>query len=341
MVVVNSASADSRQIGEYYMKARKIPAGNLCQINTTLEETIQRAVYDKEIAAPVKACLKQKGLVEQALYLVTTLGVPLRVEGVSGGVKADGASVDSELTMLYGELHGAAAPPLGGFAGNPFFRQRDTPFTHPRFGLYMVTRLAAYDLAGVKALIDRGLKARNVGKFVIDMPDPEDRDGNKWLRDAFILLPADRVVFDDSSKVLTNQKQVIGYASWGSNDKNRKQRHLNFEWLPGAIMTEFVSTNGRTFKRPPDNWTFSNWDAKDALKWFYGSPQSLSADYIQEGATGANGNVYEPYLHLCPWPQYVLPAYYSGRNLADSYYSGIPALSWMTIVVGDPLTRLQ
>ena len=341
MVVVNGASADSRQIAEYYMRARKIPAGNVCRINTTDEEMIDRAKYDKEIAAPIKICLKQKNLVEQILYLVTTLGVPLRVAGVSSGVSSDAASVDSELTLLYAALKGSVTPPPNGYLPNPFFKQRDAPFTHPHFQLYMVTRLAAYDVAEVKAMIDRGLKARNVGKVVIDMPDAEDREGNNWLRDAFIMLPSDRVIFDDTSKVLTNQKQVIGYASWGSNDRNRKQRFLNFEWLPGAIMTEFVSTNGRTFKRPPESWSLSSWEKKDAPKWFFGSPQTMSADYIHEGATGANGNVDEPYLRLCPWPQYVLVSYLNGRNLADSYYSGIPGLSWMTIVIGDPLTRLQ
>ena len=193
MVVVNSASADSRQIAEYYVRARKIPTGNVCRINTTAEETIERPKYDKEIAEPIKLCLKQKNLVEQVLYLVTTLGVPLRVAGAVGTPSAEGASVDSELTLLYGALKGAVIPPPKGYLPNPFFKQRDTPFTHPRFSLYMVTRLAAYDVAEVKAMIDRGLKARNVGKFVIDMPDTEDRDGNNWLRDAFIMLPSDRV----------------------------------------------------------------------------------------------------------------------------------------------------
>ena len=38
---------------------------------------------------------------------------------------------------------------------------------------------------------------------------------------------------------------------------------------------------------------------------------------------------YEPYLAYCPRPDYVLPAYYSGRTLAESFYLGIPGLSWM------------
>ena len=135
-----------------------------------------------------------------------------------------------------------------------------------------------------------------------------------------------------------NQKGVIGYASWGSNDPDRKQRMLNFSWLPGAIATEFVSTNGRTFEKPPEKWQLGTWSAQ--ASWYAGSPQTLTADYIHEGATGASGQVNEPYLGFCPRPEFILPAYYSGRTLAESFYMGIPGLSWMNIVIGDPLMRL-
>ena len=73
---------------------------------------------------------------------------------------------------------------------------------------------------------------------------------------------------------------------------------------------------------------------------FAGSAQSLSADYILEGATGASGHVYEPYLMFTPHPDLLLPAYYQGRTLAESYYLSMPALSWQNIVIGDPLCSL-
>jgi hypothetical protein len=41
-----------------------------------------------------------------------------------------------------------------------------------------------------------------------------------------------------------------------------------------------------------------------------------------------------------PHPEILLPAYYSGRNLAESFYLAIPFLSWQNIVVGDPLCTL-
>jgi hypothetical protein len=38
-------------------------------------------------------------------------------------------------------------------------------------------------------------------------------------------------------------------------------------------------------------------------------------------------------------PQTLFPAYLSGFNLAESFYLSIPALSWQTVVIGDPLCR--
>ncbi|MFN3326192.1 MAG: TIGR03790 family protein [Bryobacteraceae bacterium] len=339
LLVVNRNSPASREIGDYYARRRQIPPRNICQIRTSTNEEIDREVYEREIAPSVSKCLQANGLSEQILYIVTTLGIPLKIRGTSGQ-EGNAAAVDSELTLLYRRLQGETHP-VDGFVLNPFFRRLNAPFRHPDFPIYLVTRLAAYDVAGVKALIDRAIEARNRGKAVIDLNADDDSPGNSWLRDAAIRLPKDRVIFDASPDVLYEQKDVIAYASWGSNDKNRKERWLNFEWLPGAIATEFVSSNGRTFQRPPSDWNLSTWNSADRPKWFAGSPQSLTADLIEEGATGASGHVYEPYLGLSPRPEILLPAYLGGRNLAESFYLAIPALSWQNIVIGDPLCRLQ
>ncbi len=338
LVVINKQSAASQEIGQYYLRKRGVPLANLCTIDTAAEETIQRGVYDQQIEAPIAAFLKAGGLVEKILYIVTTKGVPLRVEGAgTNDLTNSAASVDSELTLVYQHLHGVKTE-LQGFVPNPFYRQRDTPFRHPQFPMYLVTRLAAYDTATAKKLVDRSLAARNTGKFVVDAKAFDGTPGNQWLRTAALLLPKDRVLFDETATVLTNQKEVIAYASWGSNDRDHYQRFLHFQWLPGAIATEFVSSDGRTMKRPPETWRLGNWG--DRSTWFEGAPQSLAGDYLQEGASGASGQAWEPFLQYCPHPEFVLPAYFSGRTLAESFYMGIPALSWMNVVFGDPLMRL-
>ncbi len=335
LVVVNDSSPVSRSIGEYYASRRSVPLRNVCHIRTTSDEDIPRSQYDTQIAEPIAKCLTRNGLVESTLYIVTTLGVPLTVNG-QAGISGDASAVDSELTMLYSDIK-RGPHSIPGSIPNPFYGHVNGKFTHPEFPIYLVTRLAAYDFEDVKGMIDRSLKAANRGKFVIDM-DGGNPEGEAWLRNAARLLPADRVVLDDTSKVLYHETDVIGYASWGSNDKNRHDRFTHFEWLPGAIMTEYVSTDGRTFTRPPDNWNISDWESPKL--WFVGSPQTLTADYIHEGATGASGHVLEPYLPMTPHPDLLLPSYYKGRDLAESYYLAIPRLSWQNIVVGDPLCSL-
>lgn len=336
LIVVNQSSALSRKIGGYYAERRRVPASNICRLNGSTDEEISHSEYDDQIARPIQDYLRGHKLTEKVLYIVTTAGVPLKIRG-SLGIAGEAAAVDSELTLLYSDMHGHAHSTPGGIP-NPFFGKTSAAFRHPDFPIYLVTRLAGFDFDDVKGMIDRAQLARNRGKFVIDLKGSDNTQGNRWLLDAARQLPRDRLVLDLARSVLTHQSDVIAYASWGSNDPDRKERHLGFDWLPGAVATEYVSTNGRTFTRPPENWNIGAWG--DAKASFAGSPQSLTADYIHDGATGASGHVYEPYLQFTPRPNFVLPAYYHGRNLAESFYLGIPVLSWMNIVVGDPLCSL-
>lgn len=339
LLVVNDNSPLSRNIGEYYAHRRGVPAANICHLKASTSEEISREDYDREIARPIGSFLRKQRLLESILYIVTTAGVPLKIAGVGDGMKSVAASVDSELTLLYSDLKTGKPHPIEGSIPNPFFGRRDRAFSRAEYPMYLVTRLAAYDLDGVKGMIDRCLAATNRGKFVIDLRGPDDEPGNNWLRTAAILLPKDRVVLDETTQPVYGQTDVIGFASWGSNDRQRTRRFPGFHWLPGGIVTEYVSTDGRTFAKPPDHWTPSmDWATRSGL--FADSPQSVLADYILEGASGASGHVYEPYLQMTPRPDLLLPAYYSGRNLAESYYVAIPGLSWQNIVVGDPLCSL-
>jgi uncharacterized protein (TIGR03790 family) len=339
LLVVNQNVPLSRQIADYYRPRRSVPVKNVCTIDVTGDEEIQWKVYEEQIERPIGNCLKTAGLVDKVLYIVTTIGVPLKVDGPGSRQLSERASVDSELALLYSKLKGKPYSRTGGIP-NPFYMQRDSRFQHPAFPIYLVTRLAAYDLADIQAMIDRSLKARNRGKFVIDLQSEKDEPGNDWLRTAAMLLPAGRVVLDETTRPLYNQTAVIGYASWGSNEHHHTHRRLHFQWLPGAIATEFVSTSARTFQRPPDGWTPSgNW--LDRPRFFAGSPQGLIADLIHDGATGAAGNAYEPFLNACARPDYLFPAYNQGRNLAESYYISLVYLSWQSVVVGDPLCALK
>ena len=94
LVVINQESPVSRSIGEYYAERRHIPLANVCRLSVKPNEDISRAEYDDKIARPIAAYLRRHKLEDQILYLVTTSGVPLRIQGNVGTMLAEGASVD-------------------------------------------------------------------------------------------------------------------------------------------------------------------------------------------------------------------------------------------------------
>lgn len=336
LLIVNESSTDSRAIAGHYMRVRGLPNSQICRIRTAPAEEITREVYENEIAAPLREFLNRRGWRERILCLVTTSGVPLKIRG-GLGMRGTAASVDSELATVYMEITGVPVPREGPLP-NPYYQKR-VPFERDSFAMFLVTRLTGFTLADARALIDRAARARNAGLVALDQRSPDLDEGNLWLRQAAQSLPPGRVRLEESTTVLTGLRNVIGYASWGSNDPNHRRRDLGLGWLPGAIAVQFVSTDGRTFQEPPPAWQLTNWN--DRANHWAGAPQSLAGDLIRQGATGVSGHVYEPLLRFAPRPQILFPAYLlDGRTLAESFWAAIPALSWMNVVVGDPLCRL-
>lgn len=343
-VVINEASSVSQRIGDYYVRKRSIPASNVIRIRTSAQETIERAAYASSIEQPIAAALSRNGLQDRILYIVLTKGVPLRIAGTTG-VEGSVASVDSELALLYRKMTGQAVPVRGRVA-NPYYlgtkRIRDAqPFSHRNHDIYLVTRLDAFSVEDVIALIDRAQAPATEGKIVLDQrAGLSDGTGDDWLQETALRLgdlgQSARVVLESTTEGARDIDRVLGYYSWGSNDAQNRVRHFNMKFVPGAIVATFVSTDGRTFQPPPDAWVpSSNWG--DRTKMFGGSPQSLIGDLIRDGATGAAGHVAEPYLQSTIRPEILFPVYLAGFNLVESFYLAMPHLSWQTVVVGDPL----
>jgi uncharacterized protein (TIGR03790 family) len=338
VLVVNDNSPLSRSVAEYYARRRGVPSNQICRLRTTEDEEVSRSLFDKEIAAPLAAFLNTAGRRDRILGLVTTAGVPLKIKGTPGRY-GDQAAVDSELALLYWDLSKNQRHSLPGSLPNPFYKAKE-PFSHPRFPMYLVARLAAYSFPDIKAMIDRSLEARDRGIAVFDTKGELDNTGDTWLIAAAARLPRDRVLLDDTPTVIAGARDVIAYAGWGSNDKHRQNRDPKFAFLPGAVVTEFVSTNARSLRDPGPAWNIGLWS--NPASFFAGSPQSLAADYLRFGATAVTGHVYEPYLSFCPRPEILLPAYILDHgSLAESFYRSIPALSWQNVLVGDPLTQLR
>jgi uncharacterized protein (TIGR03790 family) len=328
-VIVNSESPISQSIADYYTAVRGIPAANVIQVVAPATETISPAEF-ADLRAQIETYLTSHQLENSINYIVTTKGLPLRVDrGGTGTSYSQSASVESELSCILGTFNGQ----IGGGGGiiSPYYA-RPEHFSRAQFGIYLVTRLDGYTLEDVIALIDRsgpGIVRALSAPYILDQ-DPDwpiaYRTLNTNIENAGTLLESKgcSVVLNSDSTYLTGESNVAGYVSWGSNDHHAHCYSENAiprnTWAPGAIAETYVSTSGRSFDNPP----------------LYG--QSLIADLVHEGTSGAKGYVYEPFLSAMADVSVLFGRYTSGYNLAESYFSASRYLSWMDVVIGDPKT---
>jgi uncharacterized protein (TIGR03790 family) len=338
-VLMNLNDSTSIVIGEYFAAQRSVPQQNLIYVTAPARETINPAEF-QEVRTQVESYLQTNDLVDKINYIVTTKGVPLRVSGTGSGLDVTAASFDAELTLILSHLaaHIGEATLVNGVGQvnvQPYYNSTER-FSRARYGIYLVTRLTALTRERVLELIDRSGPNTVVNKdsalFVLDY-DPT-RNGSGYKRYNDNMLPASsflqnenwNVLLDQDTVFVTDQRNVLGYVSWGSNDNHdhlytTKARPRN-HWLPGSIAETYVSTGARNFQPGQE------------------SGQSRIADLFEEGCTGASGYVYEPYTLALAWVNILFPRYVSGNYLADSFYMSLPTFSWMAIVVGDPKTTI-
>jgi len=317
LVVENTASEASKEIGGYYVKARDIPSAHVLTISSSTDDDISWTDYVSKILKPVEA--KLQGLPD-IKYIVLTKGVPLRIsEGgfsVDGELELAGNPVD-EVQKANGNQQ--SGPP------NPYF-DKDERFSHAKYGFYLVTRLDGYTVDDVKKLIDNSINPkREKGPFFFDTGASPGGGGyahmHRTLVNASAVLTAKglNAETDQTAEFKAPEEPLAGYASWGSNDQHYSaDNYHKLRFKPGALAETFVSTSGRTFTHVTGG-------------------QSLIADLIAQGITGVSGHVSEPYTSGLIRPDVLFERYTSGSNLAESFYMASPMLKWKEVIIGDPL----
>jgi len=327
-VIINSSSSISDSIGNYFASVHHIPAQNLIYISAPTSEEINNGQFEN-LRQQIESVLISRNLKDSINYIVTTKGVPLKVNRYSSFYNS---SVESELSLILGPY----ASYIGkyGWVNSPYFNQQHD-FIRSLYGIYLVTRLDGYSFYDIKNFIDRSSSIpRSIpsgANFVLD-EDPTYQSLAPSLNDNMVTAAAalqargQRVTLDTSTAFLIHQSNVLGYVSWGSNDRNQSSYTTNAipfnTYLPGAIAETYVSTSARSFAYPP----------------LYG--QSLIADLIAEGVTAAAGYTYEPYSNTIMNVGILLPMYVDGYNVAECYYAATPFLSWMDVIIGDPKYRI-
>jgi len=358
LLVINADSAASRAIGRDYESRRGVH--NVVKIHcidsavSRDNETLGADDYRNQVEAPIRAALARHPGID---FIVLTKGVPIRIDGgdtgESFGFDAPQESVDGALAALdYDTLPGATKVSFDdpdGFAVGTAWLNRywnaDEPFTHARFGGYIVTRLDAFTVAQAKGLTTRAMQAEQKlghGPILLDIEpdfgidDPATQPapippGTITAESPFATWNADmqhaaddlqargvKVSLDKDETFVGDRTHLLGYFSWGSNDNHfSHDAYESLRFLPGSIGDTAVSTSAITLLPPGSDG------------------QSAIEDLIAHGLTGAKGYIDEPLLQAIASPTITLDRYTRGESLAAaSHFVG-----WTDLIIGDPLAH--
>ncbi len=223
--------------------------------------------------------------------------------------------------------------------------------------IYLVCRVDACSLADAQAVVDRARDLyvnRAAVKVLLDEYGP---CGQGDLDDDFLFNPpaADPFFggpdYEDTRDLLVaggwtvrhdhaftfitpalEPGLLVGYASYGENHSANGCGEnpagdgtyiFGFRFAPGAIFNTLESYNARGLNGLP---TLFN--------------QGQICDFINAGGTFGVGNVFEPFSVFVPDNEFLYQNFLvNGRTFAEAAWSGIPALSWQQVAVGDPLAR--
>ena len=365
VVIYNANDPDAKPLADYYCAARSIDTSREIPLSAPLVEEISRADYDTTIADPLRLEMARQGywvvsedenhhpVVAASCihYAAVIRGMPLKIAACTnypgdnaklqpppfGSITA--ASVDSELSVLglyNSQLSGVLNNPLcqkpldaqGATNAHTANHKPDAQLQIPP-QLLLIGRLDAPSVSSVKTMITQGIRAEKEGLWgwgYIDLrsvTDPGYIKGDQWIKKAGEVMRKNGipVLSDDLPETFQAGFPITdaaAYFGWYTDNIDGPFRDRGFRFMPGAIAAHLHSFSATTLRDPAKGWT---------------------GPLIEHGASASVGNVYEPYLIFTTDFGIMEEKLLSGRNLAESYYAAQPVLSWMSILIGDPLYR--
>ena len=351
VVIYNANDPDSKGLADFYCSARAIDPAHEIALSTTNAEEISRNDYDISIATPLRQELVNRGywsvtqdmmnrpilIASSIRYAVVIRGIPLKIKECTdypgdsqsqpapvGTVNA--ASIDSEISVL-----GLFSPQISGVLKNPVCNNASHSVFNPQVppALLFVARLDAPSVEAVRSMVMNGLHAEKEGLWgwgYIDLRSITSAgyaQGDNWIRASGTAMRryGIPVISDDLPDTYQSGFPVTdaaAYYGWYSENIDGPFADTFFQFVPGAVAAHLHSFSATTLHDANKGWT---------------------GPLIQHGASASVGNVYEPYLAFTTDFGILCSSLLAGSNLADSYYAAQPVLSWMSILVGDPLYR--
>src|SRR5438874_7147577 len=349
IVVYNKNLPDSVTLATFYAQQREITRDHLVGLDCSAEEEISREEYDATIANPLRDIFKarqwwtmhktpdkKESVTASTIHFVAVIkGVPLKIRATAtypGDAPAPGpignrneASVDSELTLLAFFLHR-----ISGETPNPYFQNFRAISDVENATLLLVCRLDAPTAATVRDMIVDAIAAEKNGlwgrAYVDGAHNPGAAGmgvGDQWLIEIAgqfhkVGIP---VIYEDTPAIFPDGYPMTDcafYYGWYAGWVAGPFTEPGFRFVPGAVAVHIHSFSASTLRDPNANWV---------------------APLISKGAAASMGNVYEPYLQLTPHLDIFNDRLLHGFTFAESAYMSIRALSWMSVMVGDPLYR--
>jgi uncharacterized protein (TIGR03790 family) len=299
-VVVNQQDANSMLIGDYYLKARGIPAQNLIVVDIPKVPALALDVFTK-MRTDIHTKLSPN---IQVIVLMWTTPFAVSCN-----------SITSAITLGFNAKQCEDGCAVG--IKNPYFNSASrNPAQDFKLRLSILLPTDSIELA--KAIIDRGvLSGFNLNESTAYFLKTSDEARTKPRAQFF---PRDlskieskkivmRTIHADSIK---DKKDVMFYFTGMVTVPNLNT--LNF--MPGAVADHLTSTGGILY----NDWQMSS------LKW------------LEAGATGTYGTVSEPcnYWQKFPNPKVLVAHYLAGETLVEAYWKSV---YWPTqgLILGEPL----
>jgi len=304
-LVINVADPTSRAIGEAYIMARAIPAGQVLRLALPVKPTLTPQEFEA-VDAQVRAFFKPN---VQALALAWT--VPYAV-GCN--------SITSAFTLGY-DATACVTTCQRGKTSLYFNAATSRPFTDLKLRPTML--LAAPDLATATALFQRGVAAdRSLGwrgAPPVNAYFLHTSDAARSVR--FRLFPPPGLVARAGVDVHLQEGDSVQAASrvlLYETGLARVEGIGALRWVPGALADHLTSFGGQL--QAPESGQMS------ALEW------------IAAGATASYGTVSEPCNHLqkFPHPQVLLLHYVQGASALEAYWKSV-AWPQQGVFIGEPL----
>jgi uncharacterized protein (TIGR03790 family) len=347
IVVFNQDVPESVELAKFYAQKRGIARDHLISLSISRTEEISRDEYDTMLRNRLREIFKQRGwwkfekngdagrVVSSTIRFVAMMkGVPLKIRpaadypGDKVGAPPVGnrndASVDSEVAAL-----AALSDQISGPLQNPYFQSYRAIAEVENSTVLLVCRLDAPEVATVRRMITDATETEKTGlwgRAYIDgahNSTPGLGIGDHWLAQARDQLHKVGVplIYDDTPEIFPNGYPMTDcalYYGWYTDKIAGTFTQPDFQFAPGAVAVHIHSFSASTLHDENAGW---------------------AGPLLAKGAAATIGNVYEPYLQLTAHLDVLNDRLLHGFTFAESAYMASPVLSWMSVMVGDPLYR--